>query len=89
MEVLSELRLRNEGRFLIVEVPSPFTSFKTTDLKQATLFVALTIGLLATCYYREVLGPTIVGVIVFFVSNLVLAGIYDLQLHSEERRSDG
>ena len=58
-------------------------------MKQATFFVASTVGLLVMRYYREVLGPAIVGVTVFFVSNLVLVGMYYLQLRSEDRRSDG
>ena len=57
-------------------------------MKLASAFFAFTIALLGTYCLREFLGGTIAALIVFFLTNLGLAGIYYLQLRSGRKRSE-
>lgn len=56
-------------------------------MKQKIFFVVSVLGILATQYYREVLGPAMVVIVVFFGTNLILAGVYYLQLREKEKHA--
>lgn len=56
-------------------------------MKPWIFLIVSVLGMMATYYYREVLGPAMVAIVVFFGTNLLLAGVYYLQLREKEKHA--